>query len=152
MFVCHTHVHNVDNVLNVHPTNHAQVFRASSLASWQPGLATSCQLSRIFPFTQLVPAGLRAKSAIYGCLVFIIMNIFDRASRTRTARINDSLEFYYFSLFFLSHVTSAEVQLGPNKNCREYSYETVHSVNNNNNNNNNENNNNKKTKKNNSNY
>ena len=31
------HVH---NVLNVHPTNHAQVFRASSLASWQPGLAT----------------------------------------------------------------------------------------------------------------
>jgi len=33
----------VHNVLNVHPTNHAQVFRASSLATWQPGLATSCQ-------------------------------------------------------------------------------------------------------------
>jgi len=36
-------VHNV-HVLNLHPTNHAKVFRASSLASWQPGLATSCQL------------------------------------------------------------------------------------------------------------
>jgi len=57
----------------LHPTNHTQVFRASSLATWQPGLATRCQLSQIFPFTPLVPAGLRAKSAIYDCLVIIII-------------------------------------------------------------------------------
>ena len=36
--------HHVHNVLNLHPTNHAYVFRASSLASWQPGLATSWQV------------------------------------------------------------------------------------------------------------
>jgi len=72
------HVHNVlivHNVLNVHPTNHAQVFRARSLASWQPGLTTSCQISRIFPFTPLVPARLRAKSAIYDCLVLVLCSV-----------------------------------------------------------------------------